>query len=152
VNSWKIILATIVIFGAGVLTGGLLVNHVERSWHQRFSHRTEAVSQKELSLPRPQILGKQFVQQLDQALNLTPEQREKIQKIIADGQERNHDLWKLVAPQFHAAMQDVHQRIREVLTPDQRKQFEDLLKQFHQSRHSPDSTNAPPAMTNAPAN
>ena len=27
-NSWKIILATVVIFGAGVLTGGLLVNCV----------------------------------------------------------------------------------------------------------------------------
>ncbi len=29
-NSWKVILATVVIFGAGVLTGGLLVNYVER--------------------------------------------------------------------------------------------------------------------------
>ena len=26
-NSWKIILATMVIFGTGVLTGGLLVGH-----------------------------------------------------------------------------------------------------------------------------
>jgi len=28
VNNWKVILATIVIFGAGVVTGGLLVSHV----------------------------------------------------------------------------------------------------------------------------
>ena len=28
-NSWKIILAAVVIFGAGVITGGLLVNHVK---------------------------------------------------------------------------------------------------------------------------
>lgn len=30
-NSWKIILATVVIFGCGVVTGGLLVNYVERA-------------------------------------------------------------------------------------------------------------------------
>ena len=30
-NSWKVILAAVVIFGAGVLTGGLLVNYVEPS-------------------------------------------------------------------------------------------------------------------------
>lgn len=101
-------------------------------------------------MPRAQIMGKEFVQQLDDALHLTPEQREKIKKIIADGQQRNHDLWKLVAPQFRGVMQDVHQRIREVLTPEQRKQFEDLLKQFHQLRHSSGSTNAPAQMTNAP--
>ena len=32
-NSWKVILATVVIFGAGVMTGGLLVNYVDHSHH-----------------------------------------------------------------------------------------------------------------------
>jgi hypothetical protein len=31
VNTWKIILATVVIFGAGVITGGLLVNHANHA-------------------------------------------------------------------------------------------------------------------------
>ena len=30
-NSWKVILAAVVIFGAGVLTGGLLVDYVDHS-------------------------------------------------------------------------------------------------------------------------
>jgi hypothetical protein len=139
VNSWKIILATVVIFGCGVVTGGLLVNYVERA-HPEIRRpfagaRHDRPGSQESQLPRPQMLNQQFVEQLDTALHLTPEQREKIGKIIADGQERNRDLWKLV-------MQDVRQRIRAELTPEQRKQFEELMKQL--------SPRKPPASTNTP--
>lgn len=138
-NSWKIILATVVIFGCGVVTGGLLVNYVERTHpeiHRSFATlRHDRPGSQELPLPRPQMLNQQFVEQLDAALHLTPEQREKIGKIIADGQERNRDLWKLVS-------QDVRQRIRTELTPEQKKQFEELMKQL--------SPHRPPASTNAP--
>jgi len=140
-NSWKIILATVVIFGCGVGTGGLLVGYVEHAF-------------PEIRRPfnGPQILNQQLVKRLDATLHLTPEQREKIEKIIADGQERNRDLWKLVAPQFHAVTQDVHQHIRAVLTPEQRRQFEELMKQI--TPHRPLApTNTPPALplTNAPS-
>jgi hypothetical protein len=146
VNSWKIILATVVIFGCGVVTGGLLVNYVERA-HPEIRRpfagpRHDRPGSQELQLARPQILNQQFVEQLDATLNLTPEQREKIGNIIADGQERNRDLWKLVSPQFRGVMQDVRQRIRAVLTPEQRKQFEELMKQLS-PRKPLVSTNAP---------
>jgi hypothetical protein len=161
VNSWKIILATVVIFGAGVMTGGLLVNYVD---HAHFgNHRPPEIHDADLPMPHGDMLGKQFLSQLDDELHLTPEQHKAIEKIIADGQDRNHDLWKLVSPQFRAVMQDVHQQIREQLDPDQRKQFEKMLKQFHPPRRPPNSTNAPPflqtptdappvAPINAPAN
>ena len=146
-NSWKIILATVVIFGCGVVTGGLLVNYVERA-HPEIRrpgagpHRDRPATQ-ELPLPRPQMLNRQFVEQLDAALHLTPEQREKIGNIIAEGQERNRDLWKLVSPQFRGVMSDVRQRIRAELTPEQKKQFEELMRQL--------APHHPPAATNAPA-
>jgi len=147
VNSWKIILATVVIFGCGVVTGGLLVNYIERTrpeiHHPAAEPRHDRPGSQELSLPRSQMLDRQFVEQLDAALHLTPEQRERIGKIIADGQERNRDLWKLVSPQFRGVMQDVRQHIRAVLTPEQKKQFEELMKQLSPRR--------PPAPTNAPA-
>ena len=146
-NSWKIILATVVIFGCGVVTGGLLVNYVDRA-HPGIRRsitgpRHDRPDSQELPLPRSQMLNQQFVEQLDAALRLTPAQRERIGRIIAEGQERNHDLWKLVSPQFREVMQDVRQRIRAVLTPEQKKQFEELMKQLTPRR--------PPAPTNAPA-
>jgi Spy/CpxP family protein refolding chaperone len=95
------------------------------------------------------MLNQQFIKQLDAALHLTPEQREKIGKIIAEGQDRNRDLWKLVSPQFHGVMQDVRLRIRAVLAPEQKKQFGELMKQLS-ARRPPASTNAP--VTLPPAN
>ena len=162
-NSWKIILATVVIFGCGVVTGGLLVDYVDRA-HPEIRRpfagpRHDRPDSQELPLPRSQVLNQQFVEQLDAALRLTPEQREKIGKIIAEGQERNRDLWKLVSPQFREVMQDVRQHIRAVLTPEQKKQFEELMKQLS-PRRQPAPTNAsailppihspPPAATNVP--
>jgi hypothetical protein len=165
VNFWKVILATVVIFGAGVMTGGLLVNSVQHS-HSKNNHRQPANGETHESQSRtnnlaslsrpprpPEILGDKFVQQLDDALQLTPDQRAAIQKIIADGQERNHSLWTNNSAQMRAVIQDVRHRIRETLTADQQKQFEDLMKRTPRRQNS---TNAPTGLpltpTNAPAN
>jgi hypothetical protein len=136
VNFWKIILATVVIFSAGVMTGGLLVNYVE--------HAHPGNHDSDLPMPRTGMFNKSFVQQLDEALHLTPDQLKAIEKIIADGKQRNRDLWKLVSPQFRSVMQDAHQKIREQLTSEQRKQFEELFKQSRPTRRPPSGTNAPP--------
>jgi hypothetical protein len=91
------------------------------------------------------LFNKQFVQQLDDALHLDQEQRDKISKIIADGQERNRQSWMRV-------QQDVQQRIHTELTTNQWKQFEILMKPRSQ-RRPPSGTNAPPdssSSTNLP--
>ena len=156
-NFWKVILATIVIFGAGVITGGLLVNHVAHPAHP-FSFKAPVPKPTPYeTLPsqvRPEILNTDFVQQLNDKLDLNPKQREQIRKIIGQAQQNTHDLWKLVAPQFQLVWHDTREQIRDVLTPDQRKQFELLMRQQRQLRRQ-QSTNAPPAiplsLTNGPA-
>jgi Spy/CpxP family protein refolding chaperone len=156
VNSWNVILATIIIFGAGVITGGLLVSHVDHVAHPLQAHHTPSpkppgANNDQDDLPGPlraQLLNKQFVDQLNDTLGLTPQQRQQIQKIITQGQQNMHDLWKLVGPQFQLVWRDTRQQIRQVLTPEQRKQFEALMKQ--QRQHS--STNAPPVHMVAPTN
>lgn len=168
-NSWNVILATIVIFGAGVITGGLLVEHVQ---HQPPVHRAMGSGPKppagtnEMNeMPgqlRAQILNKQFVQQLNDELQLSDEQRKQIQKIISQGQQNTHDLWKLVGPQFQLIWRDTRVQIRQVLTPEQRKKFEMMMKEQRHSQFTnapsaqwPAATNTPPAAlppTNNPAN
>jgi hypothetical protein len=147
VNSWKVILATVVIFGAGVMTGGLLVNYVQHD-HPKIPHRPLPPAEPRAqnggaNQTQPQILRKEFVQQLDNALQLTPEQSSAIHKIIADGQEQNHAIWTNNTAQMHKVMQDVQRQIREQLTAAQQKQFADLLKQFRTAHRSQSSTNAP---------
>ncbi len=130
-NNWKVIFATAVIFGAGVVTGGLLVNHVQHS-HPRNNPRrlaagAEAGSPATNQAPRlpdaprparlPEVLSKQFLQQLDVQLHLATDQHEAIQKIISDGQN-----------QMRKTLQDARLEIREVLTLEQRKDFDELVK------------------------
>ncbi|HEX3626350.1 MAG TPA: hypothetical protein VH280_13100 [Verrucomicrobiae bacterium] len=161
-NYWKVILATIVIFGAGVLTGGLLVNHVDHPAHPfQVFHPPRPLSQAQAlyeSVPpelRPRLLNTNFVQRLTDKLNLTPKQAEQIRKIIGQSQSNTHDLWKLVAPQFQLLWRDTNEKIKDVLTPEQKWKYDQLLKQQRQLRRQ-SSTNAPPAepssTTNAPAN
>ena len=151
-NFWKVILATVVIFGAGVFTGGLLVNYVDHS-HRPHHLPNEANSQSpenfeqesQQRLPSPPLaerLGKQWVQQLDDKLRLTSEQHEKIEKIVADGQEQNRSLWTNVAPKMRAVIQDVNRQILEELTPEQQNFFEALMKQQHMPHRPQNSTNA----------
>jgi Spy/CpxP family protein refolding chaperone len=154
VNSWKVIFATIVIFGAGVITGGLLVGHVALTLHPGRPH-AQNTNQGDI-LPAavtPDILRKQFVQRLNDKLDLSEQQKDQIKKVIEQGQENTRNLWKIVAPQFQEIWRDTRQQIREVLTPEQRQQFELLMKQQHQMHH-PQETNAPaatPVPTNGPA-
>lgn len=127
-NSWKVILATIVIYGAGVMTGGLLVNHVD---HQNAPRR-------ELSRPRaPEIWRREFVSHLDKALKLTPEQHAAIQRIVRDGQNS-----------MHRTMQETRLKIRAQLTPEQQRKFDELWR--HPPHRQAGSTNASPHKSPAP--
>jgi uncharacterized membrane protein len=150
VNNWKVIFATVIIFGAGVITGGLLVNYVQHSYKKPV--RAKAVTANAETRPSarptdntklrpPEILSKQFLQQLDASLHLETEQREAVQKVISDGQN-----------QIRKVIQDARLEIREILTAEQRRQFDELVKRPF--RKPIFSTNAPPNVqpaTNAPA-
>jgi uncharacterized membrane protein len=153
VNNWKVIFATVVIFGAGVITGGLLVNYVKHSNPKPprvkstapvavrtvVSNQPTAVVDNKLR--PPEILSKQFLQQLDDSLHLKAEQRETIQKIIGEGQN-----------QIRKVVQDARLEIRVVLNPEQRKQFDELVKRpFRKPVLGTNAIAALPAATNFPA-
>ena len=152
-NTWKVILATLVIFVAGVVTGGLLVSYADRAQqkNRRFlprdnvrlpananpsafgSPRDSRESPPRLPNPLqnrlPRGVSMEFLQKLDSEVRLTAEQHERIEKIIAAGQLRNKELWERVAPEMRREIAETQKRIREELTPEQRVRFEELMKQ-----------------------
>jgi len=162
-NSWKIILAAVVIFCAGLITGGLLVNHVkdkpprqvEPSSPEPNAHPAADIhgpaGKPEVPLPRlAERLSKEFVRHLDQSLHLTLVQSNNIARIVADGQERNHVIWTNVAPLMRKVMQDVNQQIRAELTPEQLKIFEEMMKQNRSPGRRPPPPENSPSPTNGP--
>jgi uncharacterized membrane protein len=149
VNNWKVIFPTVVIFGAGVITGGLLVNYVHNS-RPKAAHKpparaaagnSAAHSPETARVRPPEILTHQFLQRLDDELRLTPAQHTAIKKTICEGQD-----------EIRKAIQDARLEIRVVLKPEQRRQFDELIKRPF--RKPIFNTNAPPVLppaTNAPA-
>ncbi len=134
-NTWKVILATIVIFGAGVVTGGLLVNQLDRA---------ENRSRRPLPLGvpggPPGWRVREFETNLDQQrvgmlmwttreLGLTADQRTQIDAIFKESQERTRKLWDQVNPEFRKELTETHDKICAVLTPEQKTRFEQALKQ-----------------------
>lgn len=158
-NSWKVILATLIIYGAGVVTGGLLVSHAVRVK----AHSTPKQPTVQAITPW-QMRSKELLHRMERELNLTPQQREHVEQIILDSQERTKSVWKPIVPQMNREMQTVRDQIRGELTADQQKKFDELLKPhsgkrleespMQERRHRPPTNSFPvaaPATNSAPA-
>jgi hypothetical protein len=148
VNAWKVILATLVIFGAGVITGGLLVTYsdnVQRHQRRQMFAEVQRMAQRpntntaarDIRVPLPVniLLRKDFLERLDHELKLDAEQRERIEKIIGEGQEG-----------INEKLAETKGKIRAGLKPGQQDLFTELLKR----RPAPARDHAPTNMA-APA-
>ena len=144
-----------VIFGTGVVTGGLLVQHVQHGRDRRPPRPVNAVRPAQPSSPG--VMRFEFLRRMERELDLTPQQREPIDRILLEGQERMKKLMETVEPRRREELKKTIEEFRAVLTPEQGKRFDDLQKlQQQRSReqhkaappreHPPQSP--PPAVTN----
>jgi Spy/CpxP family protein refolding chaperone len=134
VNTWKVIVATIVIFAAGAVTGALLVR-------QSFRPR-----------PGPGGVRLDFLRRMERDLDLTREQRQKIDKILKESQDQMRRIMEPVSPALHAELQRTKEEFRQVLTPQQQARFDQLLKHPSHARdsHRPASPSETLSLTNSP--
>lgn len=120
-STWKVILATLVIFIAGLFTGAVSVNRIPRA--KPFLPRPP----QEFTAGPP-VIGRELLPRMERQLDLTRTQRERIEKIFRDSRERTTILWKLLDPEWREELRYVTAQIREELGPEQRARFEELLK------------------------
>lgn len=110
-----VVLATVVIFAAGVVTGSLIVKKTSRvPISQPFWGRFE--------------MTRRAIDELDRQGELTPKQRARIDHIIRDNQELIGDYWSILEPDVQQVFRKMRESIREELTPEQRKRFEELAR------------------------
>ena len=131
-NTWKVILATMVIFITGAVTGSLLV----RNFGSAPAPKTEAAAPQQ---PRAFVPGGaagvvrvEFLRRAERELNLTINQRDEVDRIIRESQERTKKLMEPIQPQIREEMQQTKDQFMAVLTPEQKSRFEELLKQQRQ--------------------
>ena len=146
-NSWKVILATIVIFGAGVFTGALVVQYTTGIYETRHQRTWSGIRSAESGSPGGMRL--EFLHRMQRDLDLTAEQRERIDKLLKQSQERTRKLMEPVSPQLRQELQRAKAEFREVLTSAQQLHFDELLKQQQRFRERRPSGHPEPALTNA---
>jgi DNA-binding protein H-NS len=152
VNSWKVILATMVIFGTGVVTGGLLVRHAGPIRDHRQPRPANTVHTAQ---PSPAGLMRiDFLRRMERELDLAPDQREPIDKILKEGQERTKKIMETVEPRRREEFKRTIEEFRAVLTPEQLKRFDETVKQQQQRAREQRKAAAPherPPAGNTPA-
>jgi len=122
------------IFGTGVVTGGLLVRNSTRM--QAHHANTASVARPPQPFPTFSANGVkiEFLRRMERDLNLSTEQRERIDGILTESQERTRKLMEPVAPQLREELQQTKERFRAALTPIQREAFDAMLKQQQRPR------------------
>lgn len=71
---------------------------------------------------------------LERQLDLTAEQRRELRRILADSRREAEAMRREMAPRVRQAVERTEERIRELLTPEQRRRFEELRRHHHRRR------------------
>jgi len=132
-----------VIFGAGVITGGLLVSRTSEARKPRANrpvpaNTTNAPVRMMQNVTPSQLQRMEFLVRANRELDLTPDQRQRIERILREGQERTRALWETISPDVRKEMQLVRERIKVELTPEQRRHFEELMRRPLRQPGNPD--------------
>ena len=134
-------LAAVVIFACGVLTGAMVSNASHQAALSAPNPPVLAVNPKNPAPPGWQLQRLAFFKKMEKQLDLAPGQREQIDKIIKNSQERVKPLWDQIGPQMGAELTRVRQEVNKVLTPEQRKKLDELMR--HRRKSEPGASAGP---------
>jgi Spy/CpxP family protein refolding chaperone len=130
-----------VIFGAGVLTGALVVEFTEGLNGSR--HQQTSSGNRAFETGSPYGMRLEFLRRIQRELDLTAAQQEQIDKVLKQSQERTRNIMAPVAPQLRQELQRAKAEFRDILTPAQQASFDELLKKqqrYHRPGQRPESS------------
>jgi Spy/CpxP family protein refolding chaperone len=84
--------------------------------------------------PSDAVRRAQKVQELTSLANLTPEQSQQVDAVIADVQSQMKTIRKTLDPQLSGVRQKGRERIRAILTAEQRPKFEEYIQKMDEER------------------
>jgi hypothetical protein len=111
----------LVVFLLGALLGGV-GNHVwgERVWGKQISST--------------QLTRNQIVDALTRDLQLTPDQQKQLGSIVDDTRAQWRTLYTTIEPQHEQIREQARDRMRAILTPDQKPKFEEFMHHIDEQR------------------
>tara|TARA_Y100000588_G_scaffold45139_1_gene42701 strand:- start:2166 stop:2621 length:456 start_codon:yes stop_codon:yes gene_type:complete len=132
-DQWKVILATLMIFGSGIGTGYLLSRSSSPESKVPSPNRIQTSDNGQLSpnsiteKTRPaRAVFFRSTGYLDRHLELSEEQKIQIQDINKKSHQRIYDFGRPFRDQLQSEQMEVQKQIRQVLTPEQVMLFNNL--------------------------
>jgi|ERR1700688_1467188 flagellar basal body-associated protein FliL len=98
-----------------------------------FAHQKYAVTNA-AAPPSDAVRRAQKVQELSSRVNLTPEQSRQVDGVIADIQTQMKSIRKTLDPQLDEVRQKGRERIRAILSAEQRPKFEEYIQKLDEER------------------
>jgi Spy/CpxP family protein refolding chaperone len=127
VKIWKVIIAVMLIFGAGVVTGGLIVRSLVP--RQTAARQSTSILGMPASSNGPISPARQmFVQKVRRELDLTPDQSTQVDDIMRESRKRMNKIYEPVMPEAREETRRVRQEIQAILSPEQKKKFNEVFK------------------------
>jgi Spy/CpxP family protein refolding chaperone len=134
---WKLVFAFLLVFVAGLATGGLLSSlHVRRHF---------------LGPPHSGEVGERMREHLRRALDLTPEQAAKIAPIVDASSAKLESIRVETAQRVRNAMEDSERQIAPELTPEQQKKLHEMKLNHHKILMHHGFTPPPPPDSPSPS-
>jgi Spy/CpxP family protein refolding chaperone len=124
-KTWQIILATIAIFVAGLVTGGATAFGLVR-W-SRNHRQQQPANPYGARAGQPQPFGPQLMRNFAKQLDLTDAQRAQIEPIVKRTAGELGRQRREVQLTTALAIEKMQDQIAGLLTPDQKTKFEDLI-------------------------
>jgi Spy/CpxP family protein refolding chaperone len=75
-----------------------------------------------------------IVEGLTRELGLTPDQKKQLESIIEDTRTKFQTIYEQERPLYDQARKDGRDRIRAILTPEQRPKFEEFVRRLDEDR------------------
>lgn len=130
-NILRVILATIVIFGTGAVSG-YFIGKNKASLNAMASPQTASIRGTN-SAPPMERGRRSMMDRMQRDLNLSDEQRKTISAIFAASRERSRELWKEIKDPMDSEVKRVHEEVKAVLTAEQAGKFEEINKRRRES-------------------
>ncbi len=139
------VLAALVIFASGVVTGGLTVRLSRQlNLRQAVGQRGPVNQRPPLppgnGVPRHEAQVQDLVRRMEDTLELSSDQRDRIQTLVLDSQRRMQKLFQEMAPRTREEFHALRVRIRLELEPWQRLEFDRLTRPSNRAQDARGAT------------
>jgi hypothetical protein len=118
---WKLISGLLLVFVLGVLVGSVGTGFY-------LKHRLAPI------IKEPRARKAFIMKRLSKKLNLTPNQKTKIEPIVEQMIEKRREYYRKIRPEIKRIMDQGFTQIKEELNEDQKKKLDELREKFQKHR------------------